>query len=354
MSDDKALARVEPAPLARAAQAADEAAARGVFARYRGDLAAETRRAQDADLARWARYLERVGVGDAGCSWAEDPECWRPVSWGLVEGFVKWQESEGFALSTVARALSTVRAYCKQAARAGAIAPDALRLIETVTAPKGKAARNRDAERAVTRRPGRGKGGAGAKKIEPVRLSSAQARQLKQQLDTPQGRRDALLMCLLLDHGLRVSEVADLQVTALDLAQGLLTFYRRKVDKEQTHRLSRDTLQAARRYVEAGDAPDVGPLLRQSDRQGGLTAAGMSTRGIAARVEALGERVGLLGLSPHDCRHYWATLAARSGTDPLALQEAGGWNSLAMPRRYVEDAAIANERVKLGEDRETP
>jgi integrase len=354
MTDDKALQRIEPAPLALAAQAADKAAAAGVFARYRGDLSAETRRAQDADLGRWARYLERVGVGDAGCAWASDPECWRPVSWGLVEGFVRWQEGEGFALSTVGRALSTVRAYCKQAARAGTIAPDALRLIETVKAPTGKAARNRDAERRAdqqpTRRPGRGAEGRGAKKLEPVRLSLAQARELKRQPDTPQGRRDALLMCLLLDHGLRVSEVADLQVPAIDLAAGLMRFYRRKVDKVQTHKLSRDTLRAARRDFEEGDAPAAGKLLRTSDRLGHLGAPGISTRGIGLRVEALGERVGLVGLSPHDCRHYWATLAARSGTDPLALQEAGGWNSLAMPRRYVEAAAIANERVKLGEE----
>lgn len=36
-----------------------------------------------------------------------------------------------------------------------------------------------------------------------------------------------------------------------------------------------------------------------------------------------------------------------SGTDQLALQEAGGWASPAMPRRYVERAKIANDRVKL-------
>jgi len=47
-------------------------------------------------------------------------------------------------------------------------------------------------------------------------------------------------------------------------------------------------------------------------------------------------------LSAHDCRHYWATFWAKR-VDVLRLQEAGGWNSLAMPRRYVEDARIANE-----------
>lgn len=45
--------------------------------------------------------------------------------------------------------------------------------------------------------------------------------------------------------------------------------------------------------------------------------------------------------------HAWATRAARSGTDPFALQEAGGWNSLTMPRRYIELAEVANQGVKL-------
>jgi hypothetical protein len=37
----------------------------------------------------------------------------------------------------------------------------------------------------------------------------------------------------------------------------------------------------------------------------------------------------------------------RHGTDPFTLQEAGGWSSLAMPRRYVADNEIANEGVIL-------
>ncbi|HHY54616.1 MAG TPA: tyrosine-type recombinase/integrase, partial [Chloroflexi bacterium] len=70
-------------------------------------------------------------------------------------------------------------------------------------------------------------------------------------------------------------------------------------------------------------------------------------RAVSDRVRVLGEAVGLEGLSAHDCRHYWATRAASQGTDPFALRDAGGWSSLAMPSRYVEAAAIANERVKL-------
>jgi hypothetical protein len=50
-----------------------------------------------------------------------------------------------------------------------------------------------------------------------VHIAQKQAKKLKSQPDTPQGRRDALLMCLLLDHGLRVGEVARLQVSDFDL-----------------------------------------------------------------------------------------------------------------------------------------
>jgi integrase len=63
--------------------------------------------------------------------------------------------------------------------------------------------------------------------------------------------------------------------------------------------------------------------------------------------QLLGASVGLKQLSPHDLGHYWATAAIADGTDLLALQEAGGRASLAMPRRYVERAKLANERVKL-------
>jgi integrase len=79
-----------------------------------------------------------------------------------------------------------------------------------------------------------------------------------------------------------------------------------------------------------------------------LTKQGMTERGLTKRVKALGEVVGLQGLSAHDCRHYWATQAVRNNTPIDRLQEAGGWNSPAMPLRYVEAGKIANEGVKLG------
>ena len=57
------------------------------------------------------------------------------------------------------------------------------------------------------------------------------AQALKQQPNTRQGRRDALIMGLLLDHGLRVSEMAILTSKAFDMKAGTFTFYHPKVNK---------------------------------------------------------------------------------------------------------------------------
>ena len=187
----------------------------------------------------------------------------------------------------------------------------------------------------------------GYKKAQHTPISDAQAKALKSQPDTSQGRRDTLMMCLLLDHGLRVGEVILLEVSHFDLRAGTLKFYRPKVDKAQTHKLTADTLRALRAWMDSGDCAPVGPVLRGSRKGGKLTAAGMTSVGVGKRVQQLGQQIGITNLSPHDCRHYWATYwAKRADLLPkglFTLQESGGWRSLAMPRRYVEDSAIANE-----------
>jgi integrase len=325
-----------PSALIQAGQAANRAAARHRFEDYRSRRAVETLRRQEADLGLFANFLGEMEVptGDL----VTDPEAWRGITWGLVEAFVKWQLQKGYAVPSVNVRLSSVKTYTRLAFQAGTISPTEYALIRAVQGYSQRERRRVDRKRTRTR--------IGLKKATPVKISLEQAQALKSQPNHPQGRRDALLMCLLLDHGLRVGEVAALSVENLDLTSGMLRFYRSKVGKEQVHRLSPDALKAATAYANYGDLPHSGPLLRRSRKNDHLGMPGMTERGITLRVRVLGERVGLVGLSAHDCRHFWATSAARNGTDPFALQEAGGWSSLAMPRRYVEDQQIANEGVK--------
>jgi integrase len=320
----------------------DRSAASQAFGDYQSRKAANTLRRQRADLSLFATYLATVGV-EAG-DLAADPRSWAGVTWGLVASFVQWMLQQGYAVGSVNVRLSTVKTYARLAAKAGILDAEALALIRTVQGYAHGECRRVDEKReaaGVATRLGR-------KKAMPVSLDPDQARRLKKQPETPRGRRDALIMALLLDHGLRVGELARLSVGDLDLEAGEVRFYRPKVNKWQTHRLTADTLQAARAYLQR-DAPPLGPLLRASrkGRLGFLAGAGLSARRIAARVKALGRAIHVDGLSPHDCRHYWATQAARCGTPIDRLQDAGGWSSLSMPLHYIRAATVANDGVRL-------
>ena len=268
-----------------------------------------------------------------------DPDCWRGVTWGIVAGFAEWQLKQGFAVSSVNVRLSTIKTYAGLAHKAGVIDTTEAMLIKAVTGYSRKEGKRIDEKRDVSR--------VGSKKAEPVSLTVVQAQQLKEQpTDTPQGKRDAVIMCLLLEHGLRVGELVDLQIEHFDLSAGLMVFYREKVDKTQKHKLTADTLRAVQSYLD--HLPEATGLLLYGSRRGGkLTSPGMNRIAITNRVRALGEAVGVMGLSAHDCRHYWATAALANGTQIDRLQDAGGWSSPAMPLRYAEAAKIANEGVRL-------
>lgn len=322
-------------------QLANQHAAGATFADYTSRKAPNTIKAQGFDLAVFAEYLAAAGANVDGQQLQHSPSAWQGVTWGIVKGFVAWQLQAGHATTSINRRLSTLKTYAKLAAQAGTISTQDLAIIQTVRGYGQKEAKRVNERREVKR--------VGHKKADHVPITDDQAAMLKAQpLDTPQSRRDAVLMALLLDHGLRVGEVAMLTVTNIDLkARMMVGFYRPKVDKVQTNRLSADTLKALSAYFDNGDAPALGPLLRGSRKGGKLDQAGMSETAITERVRTLGAAIGIDGLSAHDCRHYWATYWAnrvdRLPRGVFSLQEAGGWNSLAMPRRYVEQAAVANE-----------
>jgi integrase len=321
-----------------AGQAANLVAARRAFDDYRSRKADNTLRRQGADLALFAEYLVAVEAKAEIESLATEPDAWQGVTWGIIEGFVRWQLSQGYAVGSINVRLATVKVYARLASKAGIIDAGEVALIGLVKGYGHQEGKRIDARREVSR--------IGRKKARAVPLTRDQAIALKQQPDTPQGRRDALLMCLLLDHGLRCGEAVRLRVEEFDLEAQTLSFYRPKVDKRQIHALTTDTFRAAWVYLRR-DAPLVGPLWRGSRRGGELGEPELSEQAATARVKLLGEQIGIEGLSAHDCRHYWATRAAQSGTDPFSLQEAGGWSSLAMPRRYVDAARVANQKVRL-------
>lgn len=355
------------------AQSANETAAAYLFADYHSRRSIKTLRTQTAALVVWVEYLQKIKAANSllvdGKTWAagyfsahelehlaktaEDqqtplavlyaatycqhvPTAWQGISWGVVEGFVKWMLKKGYSIATVNNRLSAVQVYVRLATKAGVIPQNEYALIREVRGYGGTEGKRVNSKRPKTR--------LGHKKAEAVILTAEQARLLKtKHPDTPQGIRDKLLMCLLLDLGLRASEVAALRVE--DVVEGYAIVYRQKTDHTDRLALSADILRVLAAY-RPYQRP-TGLLLRGSHRNTQLTDDVMSTRAIGARVKALGRDIlGIWELSPHDLRHTWATHAAKH-SNPFALRDAGGWSNMQTPSRYVERAKVANEGIKL-------
>ena len=338
----------------RMGEAADDAARAGVFTRYAEKRRPNTLTAQRGDLAMFAKYLATVAPAGVtmptGAALQTTGAAWHGVTWGIVAGFVEWLKRDGYAVGTINRALATVKTYTKLAALAGVVSAADLALVRAVEGYKPGDGETMDAQRTAagvaTRR--------GYKKASHVRLTLAQCRALKTQPNTPQGRRDALLIALMLDHGLRESEAAGLEAAGVNMAAKTITFWRQKVRNTDTQHMTPATLRAMQAWIDAGECPALGPVLRSSRKGGELQPRPMTLSAIRQRVRTLGEAAGVEGLSPHDLRHAWAESMGRmvaAGTLTLfQFQEMGGWASLEMPRRYVARAAISNEGVQYADD----
>jgi integrase len=335
---DETLTDLDLPEMAELGEVANHFASESAFADFRARRSENTLRRHDADLDTFATFLTSCGM-DVG-ELAEDPHAWEGITWGLVAAFQKWMLSQGYAVSTTNIKIGTVKSYAKLAFRAGVLDETQYALISGVEGYSRKEGKRIDEKRQDAGIPVRYDLVKG-KKSESVSLNNPQANQLKNQPDTPQGRRDSLLMCLLLDHGLRVSEVAILEVENFNLVNGELSFYRPKVDHSTTHETTHDTLLAALAYITQDTNPE-GALLRGSVKGGNLVGE-MSSRAISKRVSFLGRKIGIANLSPHDCRHYAATYYAKTKKITW-LMDFFGWTSPAMAVRYIESAKVISTK----------
>lgn len=321
---------------------ADKRAAAAAFTDYRGRKSANTLARQDADLDAWSVFLERLGVARTREALATQAEAWRGITHGMLTAFVGQQLGLGFAVRSVNARLSTIRTYCQLATRAGVIDPGELTLIRTVRGYSRLEGKRMDTQRKTTR--------VGTKKIEGNVLSESQVATLLQHDGTPSALRDATMIVLMADHGLRVGELVGITTNgiAFGASAATMTFYREKVDKTQTHQLTPRAAAIVRAYLALVPRPLPGPLVRRTVRGGALGKTAITRFGVFRLMQERGRAAGIDNLSPHDLRHTWATNAARSGTPIDRLTDAGGWSSSATPlNRYVKPASIANMGVLL-------
>jgi integrase/recombinase XerC len=151
---------------------------------------------------------------------------------------------------------------------------------------------------------------------------------------TPLGLRDRAIIEVLYAAGLRVSELAGLDVADVDLAQGQARV-RGKGGKERIGLLGRAAVRAVRAYLEGGRPALLGQrstnALWLNHRGGRLTV-----RGVTLVLSKTGERAGIrTRVHPHVLRHSFATHLLDGGADLRVVQELLGHANLATTQIYT-------------------
>jgi site-specific recombinase XerD len=162
-------------------------------------------------------------------------------------------------------------------------------------------------------------------------------------------RRDEAMIRLLLDCGLRVSELCALTVDGIDLDQGM-AIVQGKGRKVRPIYFGARTTRAIDRYVRA----------RARQRWSHLDALFLTQRGALSpdgareRMIVRGAQAGITDLHPHRFRHTWAHDFLINGGQERDLKRLAGWSSDVMLERYGASAAdsrakAAAQRMKRGD-----
>ncbi len=200
---------------------------------------------------------------------------------------------------------------------------------------------------------------------------------------TPLGLRDRAIVEVLYAAGLRVSELAGLDMADVDLAQGTVRVVG-KGGKERIGLLGQPAISAVRAYLAMGrgvllarrpssapspsesrhsdgapssvrsrhsdGAPSSSIQRRHSDGALFLNHRGgrLSTRGVALMLSKLGEQAGIrISVSPHVLRHSFATHLLDGGADLRVVQELLGHANLATTQIYTHVSQSRAREVYL-------
>ena len=137
-------------------------------------------------------------------------------------------------------------------------------------------------------------------------------------------------------HGLRASEVCDLQWHQVELSAGRLHVRRAKRGTPSVHPMQGDEIRALRR-LQLEQPP--GPHVFATERGGPMSAKSFHTL-----IFRLGERARMsFPIHPHMLRHACGYALANAGHDTRAIQDWLGHRAIQHTARYTE---LSQERFK--------
>jgi integrase len=168
-------------------------------------------------------------------------------------------------------------------------------------------------------------------------LTDAEVARLTEAAKANRYHRDATMILVAYRHGLRASELTDLQWNQIDFDAGTMAVRRAKKGSPNTHPIRGDELRALRRLAREQDPKS--PFVFTSER-----GATFATAGFARMVERAGEAADLgFKAHPHMLRHACGFALANKGHDTRALQAYLGHKNIQHTVRYTE---LAPDRFK--------
>ncbi len=267
-------------------------------------LSLNTVQSYENDLAHCATFLNNKKVSN-----------WRGVQPEHISEWTAELCKEGFAVSSLARRMSALRSFTRFLQNEAGWEADFMELIS---------------------RPRMQRPLPGTLSIDEVeRLLSAP------NTDEPKGLRDRALLELCYSSGLRVSELCNLDIQAIDLENGFLRVWG-KGSKERVVPVGETAMQAVSEYIQRGR----GAFLK--DHSG--SALFLSNRGTAISrkmfwvlIKNYARQAGIdKSVKPHMLRHCFATHLLSGGADLRAIQEMLGHADISTTQIY---ASVEQERL---------
>jgi integrase/recombinase XerC len=277
------------------------------FTRLNRSASAHTARAYASDLSQ---FLDHVSSALGIARTALKPEHLDRLA---IRGFMGDLHRRGLSRASAARKLAATRTFLRYLRREGLVDDDPGLLVPT---PK------RDVRM-------------------PVHLSEDEMGRLvtSPSADAPLGRRDQAILELFYASGLRLSELAGLDVDDVNLSAQMVRTLG-KGGKERLVPFNKSTAKAVREYLK-----DRERLVKEAPRARGRRSdplfvnyrgTRLTVRSVDRLVRRYASASGVRpGVSPHALRHSFATHLLQRGADLRAIQELLGHARLSTTQRYT-------------------
>ena len=193
--------------------------------------------------------------------------------------------------------------------------------------------------------------------VERLLMACEEGDRRKPRLRKALSYRNRAIVTVLIDTGIRLSELVGLRLCDIDRDLSVLNV-RRKGNKWQQVPVSRDGFKPLHEYLTKHRpflAASGGRIVARKEDAVFLADDGepLTNAGVSKLFTRLRERTGIDGkrVSPHNCRRYMATTQLWMGRSPLDVQRQMGHTTLAMTNHY---ASLTTEHLRKSHERFSP